>query len=69
MDPINDQHSILRQLRELNALLANHIEKTKKDVQQLESKLQKKKATISSLPIPAMAGIRQLASQWQEQLN
>lgn len=63
------QRDILRRLRELNALISSHIEKTKKDVKQLEKKVIETEATPWGSLRADDAGVRQLARKWQEQPN
>lgn len=65
----NNNKDLAQKLKELNALLAGHIQKTKKDVKQLEEILHSRRlyaAKVFASPVP---GVHQLVRQWHENLN
>lgn len=68
MQPTNAS-LILQKLKELNAMLRNHIERAKTDVDKMEFTSHHQHSELSYLSAPKVSGAREVAQQWLQHLN
>ena len=60
---------ILQKLKELNAILRNHIEQTKNEVEKLENTTHQQPLGLGFFSTPKVSGASEVAQQWQQYLN
>ena len=64
-----DNKDLVQKLKELNALIAQHIKLAKEDVNQLEDSLRIKRYYAAKIYASRVFGTQELSQQWRQHLN
>ena len=65
----NNNKDLVQKLKELNALIARHVQLAKEDINQLEDTLRIKRSIAAKINACRIYGTQELTQQWQQHLN